>query len=117
MNEKARRKQLLSDARHSRPEAGVYCIVNSRSGKALLGSAVNLASVRGKLEFARTTGTPSALDWRSVADAREFGLEALSLEVLEPLETTTDMTPARIRDDLNALEQLWRERLDPSLLY
>jgi hypothetical protein len=39
------------------------------------------------------------------------------LEVLEVLETKPEMTPAEIRDDLATLEALWREKLDPALLY
>jgi hypothetical protein len=37
--------------------------------------------------------------------------------VLEVLDITPEMTPAQIRRDLDTLEALWREKLDPSLLY
>jgi hypothetical protein len=84
----------------------------------LLGSAMNLPSVQAKLEFARTTGTPGALDHRLKRDVAEYGLEAFSFEVLEVLDVTPEMTQTQIRQDLDALEGLWRERLsDHSLLY
>jgi hypothetical protein len=59
----------------------------------------------------------SALDRRLSKDLREFGSKAFSLEVLEVLDITPEMTRADILEDLSTLEQLWRERLDLSLLY
>jgi hypothetical protein len=111
------RKELRARYEQTRTEAGVYCIRNSRTGKILLGSAPNLASVRNKLDFARSTGTASALDRRLSQDARAFGIEAFSMEVLDVLEVTPERTDVEILADLAALEALWRERFDPSLLY
>ena len=44
-------------------------------------------------------------------------MEAFALEVLEVLDVKPEMTPEQIREDLEALEALWRERQDPNLLY
>jgi hypothetical protein len=57
------------------------------------------------------------LDHRLVADARQVGLDAFELEILEVVEVRPEMTPAEIRADLATLEALWRERLDPAHLY
>lgn len=112
-----RRKQLQQQYRQQPPEAGVYRIVNQRTARTLLGSSLNLASMRGKLEFAQKTGTPSALDHRLGHDVREFGLDAFAFEVLEVLEVTPEMTATQVQQDLEALEALWRERLAESPLY
>lgn len=117
MNDKSRRKELSDSYKQSHPEAGVYRFVNAKNGKTLLGSAPNLASMRNKLEFARNTNSPSALDRRLRDDIRDFGLDAFSFEVLESLEPTPEMTTAKIREELAVLEALWREKLDPALLY
>jgi len=117
MNEQARRKELRAQYKQTHPEAGVYRILNSRNNKALLGSTPNLASIRNRLEFAKSTNMPGALDLRLSKDIRQFGIDAFSLEVLEVLETRPEMTQAEIREDLATLEELWREKLDPSLLY
>jgi hypothetical protein len=117
MDQRSRRKQLVSEYRQSGPEAGVYRIVNIITGKMLLGSTPNLGSMRGKLEFSHKTGTVSALDRRLKQDLEAFGVDAFTLEVLEVLETGPEMTPAAIREDLATLEALWREKLDPALLY
>ena len=58
-----------------------------------------------------------ALDDRLHSDIRQFGLDAFSLEVLEVVEATADMTPADIQAELSTLEGLWREQQDPRLLY
>src|SRR5215212_3491725 len=117
MVDKERRKELLAQHKQAPPEAGVYRIVNRHNGKALLGSTLNLGSMRGKLEFGRATNSPGVLDHRLVADARQVGLDAFELEILEVLEVRPEMTPAEIRADLATLEALWRERLDPAHLY
>lgn len=117
MDDKARRKELQAQYKQTHPKAGVYRIVNTQNNKALLGSTPNLASVRNKLEFGKSTGMPGVLDHRLSNDARQFGIEAFSLEVLEVLEIAPEMTQAEILADLATLEELWREKIDPSLLY
>ena len=117
MNERARRKELLAQYRQTRPEAGVYRIINIRNGKALLGSSTNLASERSKLQFAKSSRNPGVLEWRLLKDIGQFGLDAFSFEVLEVLEMKSETTTAEIRRDLATLESPWRERFDPALLH
>jgi hypothetical protein len=117
MADKAQRKELLARYKQSRPEAGVYRIVNQRSHRVLIGSSPNLASVRSKVDFARATNTPSALDHRLLADARQLGLDVFQFEVLEVMDVAPDATDAQIAEDLSALEALWREKQDAALLY
>ncbi|MCL4465705.1 MAG: GIY-YIG nuclease family protein [Chloroflexi bacterium] len=117
MNEQSRRKELREQYKRSRPEAGVYRIVNGKNGKSLLGSTANLASLRSKMEFAKSTNTPGALDRRLAKDVAQFGLDAFSLEILDVLEIRPEMTAADVQEELATLEALWRERMDPSFLY
>ena len=117
MAEKSRRRELVAEYKRSHTEAGVYRIVNSENGRAFLGSALNLPSVRSKMAFAKTTGSAGGLDHRLESDIRRLGIEAFSLEVLEILETRPEQTDAEIRADLAALEDLWREKFDPATLY
>src|SRR5688572_12174180 len=73
MAEKNRRRELVAEYKRSHPEAGVYRVVNSQNGKQLLGFALNLGSVRSKIEFARSTNSSSglgALSHKLLADAR-----------------------------------------------
>jgi hypothetical protein len=117
MDQKARRKQLVSEYKQARPEAGVYRIVNSQNGKVLLGSSPNLPSVQSKMEFARTTNAATIFGYKMAPDIRKFGIDAFSLEILEVLEIRPEMTQAEILAELKTLEALWREQQAPSLLY
>jgi hypothetical protein len=117
MIDPSRRKELRAEYKRNRPEAGVYRLVNGGNGKVLLGSTTNLPSMRSKLEFAKATNTPGALDGRLRQDIQQYGLDAFALEVLEVLETKPEMTDAEVRADLATLEELWREKQDPALLY
>ena len=117
MTDRARRRELTEEYRQNPPEAGIYQLVNTRTGRIFLGSAVNLPSVCSKLEFSQRTGTVSALDRKLWADLTEYGADAFTFEVLEVLDVSPNATPASIRDDLATLEVLWREKLDPARLY
>ncbi len=117
MSDQARRKALRERQDHAPPEAGVYLIRNGETGKGLLGVTPNLASVRNTLAFAQSTGTSGVLDRRLGADIARFGLDAFTFDVLETLDVRPGMTPADIQADLATLEQLWRDKIDPTLLY
>jgi hypothetical protein len=76
-----------------------------------------LASVAGKLSFARAIGGNGGLDHRLHEDIAEFGIDAFALEVLDVVKRTPEMTPDQLRRELAALEGLWREEEDASALY
>ena len=117
MTTPANRKALRARYEQRHPEAGVYRIVNDATGKALLGSTANLHALRNKLAFARSVNSPGALDGRLQQDIRTFGLAVFTLEVLEVLDTTPEMTRQEIAAGLATLEELWRERFAASELY
>ena len=106
MSDQIRRKELKAQYKRARPQAGVYRILNSRNAKVLLGCTPNLASIRNKMEFAKSTNTATVLDRRLIEDLREFGIEAFSLEVLDVLDVTPEMTLSEILEDLATLEEL-----------
>ena len=115
--DKARRKALSEQFQQATPEAGVYRILNRRTGRLLLGSTANLAGLRNRFEFARSTDSAAALDQRLAEDIHSFGFDSFAFEVLDVLETSPEMTPAQVAADLATLEALWREKTEPSLLY
>jgi hypothetical protein len=114
---KEERRSARAQYKQSHPEAGVYRLVNTRTGRTLLGSTPNLAGLHNRLAWAKSTSTPSALDRRLQADAREYGIDVFELEVLDVLQPEPETTDAQIRDELATLEALWRERSDAAQLY
>ncbi len=94
-----------------RPEAGVHLLRSTVAGRILVRFSSDLRSVRNKRYFAQSTNSPGVLDGRMVCDARECGMGAFALEVLDGLTLTADMSPAGAIADPKALEALWREKL------
>jgi hypothetical protein len=117
MTDATRRKQLTTDYKRTTTMAGVYRIRNTVNGRALFGASTNLPSVGNRLAFARSTRSPGALDSRLKADIEQYGVDTFTFEILEVLEPAPESTAAGVRRDLAALEDVWRERLDPALLY
>ena len=117
MADKAQRKALTEQYKQTRPAAGVYRIVNTKTGKALLGATSNLANIQNKLDFAASTRMYGVLDRRLRADIEQFGIDAFALEVVETLPVTPEMTTATVREELETLAALHRERFDPATLY
>jgi hypothetical protein len=104
-----RRRELSKAYKERRLIGGVYRIVNTQTGKYLLGYAVDIASLRNRFEFALATG--SAIDPRLRGDWDQYGPAAFSLEVLEELEKTPEQSQVDFVADLRTLEQLRRADL------
>ena len=117
MADRSRRKALTEQFQQAPAEAGVYRIINRRSGRLLLGSTPNLGGLRNRFEFARSTNSAAALDPKLREAIRRDGFDSISFEVLDTIAVTPEMTQAEIMADLATLEALWRETVDPSLLY
>jgi hypothetical protein len=111
------RRALKAEYRERRPDAAVYRIVNTRTGKSLLGTTPNVESFRNRMEFAKSTGSLGVVNGRLTADVREFGIDAFALEILEVLRPSPEQSRPEWLADLNLLEQLWREKLAGEPLY
>ena len=81
-------------------ESGIGLVPFSPLGNGFLTGSIDAA-----------TTWPGVLDGRMVCDARECGMGAFALEVLDGLTLTADMSPAGAIADPKALEALWREKL------
>jgi hypothetical protein len=112
-----RRRELRAKYEQRPSEAGVYALRNTATGRLLVACTTDLAAARNRLDFAKATQTPGALDHRVAVDVRAFGVDAFVVEVLDTLTITPGMTTDEVRADLGALEQLWREKLAAELQY
>jgi hypothetical protein len=111
MTDHDRRRELGEVYRLRITEAGVYMLRNSVTGKILIASSRDLASVRNKIESGRSTKSASVLDHRMAADARTYGMESVELVVLDVIDLRPEMTLAEVAADLASLEAYWREKL------
>lgn len=111
MTDKTRRRELREQARQNPPDAGVYAIRHTATGRVIVASAVNLAGARNRFDFAVSTGTLGALDGQLGGDIRHHGVDGLRFEVLEVVSADAGRSDAELRAELLTLETLWREQL------
>jgi hypothetical protein len=107
MNKKALKQQYKQEAR----PAGVFQIRNTVNGKVQVAGTMNLDGSRNRFSFEQKVG--SVTKNRALQEEwKEFGADAFVFEVLEELEARDD-TEADRRADVEVLEALWIEKLQP----
>lgn len=109
MGKTAYQKELLAQYRERQVVGGICCIRCTASGKTLLLSAGDPESQRSRFAFSVATGMP--LLPAMTADWKRFGSDTFLFEVLETLEKAPEQDEQTFYTDLDALAQLWRERL------
>jgi hypothetical protein len=112
-----RRDELRSEYEQRPRLAGVYALRNMVTGRILIASTPDLASVRNRLDFGQSTNSTGVLDRRLIADARAHGISSFTLEVLDTLDDEPSRDAAQTAADLAALEELWRERVADQAQY
>lgn len=113
--DKKSRKDLLREFREQKETGGVYALRNLHTGKRLILSTNTLSKAQSQLDFAKATGScvhPLLND-----DWATLGADAFSLEILESLDRKDTQTAAEFMEDVRALEELWREKLQNEGLY
>jgi hypothetical protein len=114
MNERAsnaERKAIRREYKESYRPAGVFQVRNTASGRILVGSSPNLPAIFNRLRMQLDAGMyvfypDLQSDWKTL------GADAFAFEVLEQLEPP-DAPGWDPREDLEALETLWLEQLEP----
>lgn len=112
--DKQRKKELIDEYKQRPVKGGVFRILNTVNGKALIKAAINLEAEHHKFEFAQKTGT---MYYTLAKDWNEVGGQAFTFEILEETEQKADERPATFKDRLKKMEEKWREQIDGELLY
>lgn len=110
MDESTSRRALKAEFRERRPDAGVYRILNARTGRSLIGTTTNIRAMRNRVAFAKSTQSVGGMDGRLAADLRKHGFDAFSFEVLETVPVAPEKSRESLTSDLEVLEGLWREK-------
>jgi len=102
-----RHKEAMAEYRQMRFSMGVLQIRNLSNGKVLLDSGLNLPALvnrhRFQLELGAHPNRLLQLDWN------QFGAEAFRFEMVAEVERMESEPDRDYRDDVKALEALWRE--------
>ena len=107
MDRRAARRQY----KETQQPAGVFKITNQKNGKIFLDKTPNLRGRENRFRMEFKTGSlrqPTGL----VNDLRAQGPDDFTFEVLEVLEVS-DAPGADLESELEALLELWLEKLEP----
>jgi hypothetical protein len=108
------RKEIARRYRETSRPAGAYRVTHQPSGRTLIGASpdvpARLNRIRAQLDMNSHPNNALQADW--VAD----GEGAFGFEIVDLLDTS-DNPDEDIRDDLDTLHQLWREKLQIGSAY
>ncbi len=104
------KKKLKEQYKQTLRPMGIYQIKNLVNGKILIGSSTNLPGKINSHQFQLKMGSHMNRDLQK--EYSEFGSKNFSFEILDTLEPKEDPS-YDYSPDLDMLEKLWIERLQP----
>jgi hypothetical protein len=104
------KKDAIREYKMSHRPMGVFQIRNKTNGKVLIDSSNNIPGKINRHTFALNAGQHGSRSLQ--ADWNEFGSSAFEFETIEPLEPRDD-PKYDYRSDLETLEELWLEKVQP----
>ena len=104
------KKKIKQDYKNRPPEAGVFQIKNLQNGKVFVRGHMNLRAALNRFPMELKMGVMRNAQLQ--ADYNAIGADQFSYEVLERLEPKDDPN-YNYKDDLQALEESWLEKLQP----
>jgi len=104
------KKEAIREYKMSHRPMGVFQIRNTANGKVFIDSSNNIPGKINRHTFALRAGQHASKSLQ--ADWNEFGASSFEFETIEPLEPREDQN-YDYRSDLETLEDLWLEKLEP----
>lgn len=106
----ADKKQLKKDYQQRPRAMGIFLIRNNLSDKVFVGSGLDLHGIINRHKFQLTNGSHPNKQLQS--DWNELGSNNFAFEIVDEL-TVRDGVEVDYRAELNSLEKLWLEKLQP----
>ena len=106
--DRQQRREAAAAYKARRMQGGVFQIRNTANSRILLRHTTDLRGSRNRFQFAQMTG--SCVDYALQADWGRDG-RAFVFEVLETLTQKETQSEAEFKADLDALFELWQEKL------
>ena len=104
------RRALKREYKESARPMGVYRVLNTANGKALVGSSINVQAMLNRHQAQLKMGLHQNRELQN--DWNQLGADVFQFEVLDML-TPTEEPGYDPSEDLRALEDLWLARLSP----
>jgi hypothetical protein len=113
--DKQKKKELASAYAQSFRPMGIFQIRNTENGKIYVGASMDLDGMRNRIAFIGGLAVPF---FELKEDWQHYGAERFVFEILDQLkpleESQSDRSePAKYRKELDALLELWLEKLQP----
>ena len=89
---------------------GVYSLTNSVNGKILIGSSLNVDNIFNRISFQLKLGSYTNEELQK--DYNLQGADKISFKVIDYLKPVDELN-YNYSEDLQALEELWLEKLEP----
>lgn len=113
MNEK--KKELAQQYLQREIIGAVYALCNTENGKRLVMTTVDHKSSQNRFQFAQSTNLCTDIKLRD--DWAKYGAASFEYETLETLKKEESQSMQAFQEDLDALKEIWLEKLDPTALY
>lgn len=107
---KNKQKELKKEYQQGHRQMGVYQIRNLANEKALIGTASDLSGIINRHKFALRMGNHQNRQLQT--DWNESGEDGFAFEILDEL-MPREGAAQDYREELEALEELWLEKLQP----
>lgn len=104
------KKEAIREYKMSHRPMGVFQIRNKVNERVFIDSSTNIPGKINRHAFALNAGQHASKSLQ--ADWNEFGSSAFEFETVEPLEPRDDQN-YDYKSDLDTLEELWLEKLQP----
>jgi hypothetical protein len=113
--DKEKKKELQATYKERKITGGICAIKNIANGKMLISSVVDLQAYKNRYEFSKITG--SCVNKIIEKDWNEFGSNSFEFVALEELEKKETQTDKEFAEDLETLEEMWLEKVNPHDIY
>lgn len=104
------KKDIKREYKEREKQAGIFQVKNTKNGKILLGSSLNLDGPLNAHKFMLTVGSHRNKALQQEWD--EYGPDPFVFEILEVVKVRDDPN-FNVSDELTLLEQIWIEELHP----
>lgn len=109
--DKEQRKKATADYKSKALRAGVYRILNTKTGWFTVLFSADLDSVHNKYAFGARIESDGTFPPHLRKGFEGCGFDALKIEELDTLKIEPNATKEQIKADLEELAQLWIEKL------
>ncbi len=113
--DKQRKKEIVAEYKQQKSTGGIYRIYNKETGKNFIKGESNLEAVANRFAFSQKINSAYTIVMN--ADWARYGPDSFAMEILEEIKIGGEESPKAFRDRLKKLEEQWREKYSPELLY